>query len=48
MSLESVEKTEEDIQASDKTHEENQSLLNADESATGKNYSSMLKVLHNR
>lgn len=47
MSLESAEKTEENIQASDNTHEENQKLLNADGSTTGKSYSCMLKVLYN-
>lgn len=47
MSLESAEKTEENIQASDNTHEENQKLLNADDSTTGKSYSCMLKVLYN-
>lgn len=45
MSLESAEKTKGKIQANDKTQEENQSLLNADDLATGKNYSSILKVL---
>lgn len=48
MSLESAEKTKENIQASDNTHEENQSLMNADDSTTGKNYKCILKVLNNK
>lgn len=45
MSLESAEKTKGKIQANDKTQEENQSLLNADDLATGKNYSSILNIV---
>lgn len=44
LSIEGAEKTEENIQASDNTHEENKKLLNAAHSATGKSYSCMLKI----
>lgn len=47
-SLESAEKTKENSQANDNTHEEIERLMNADDVANGKNYKCMLKVLNNK
>lgn len=47
-SVESAEKTKENSQANDNTHEEIERLMNADDVANGKNYKCMLKVLNNK